>query len=107
MNVQEEYTALNMSGKNRLQEVVSHVIKVTIYLIRRIWWTHDGCLPVKEIIANRPSRALELKFYNMLRNDYVIDYDVTYLGRWIPSDILKFLIDSLQSHFMVRGKCVE
>ena len=82
MNVQEEYTALNMSGKNRLQEVVSHVIKVTIYLIRRIWWTHDGCLPVKEIIANRPSRALELKFYNMLRNDYVIDCAIVTSLTW-------------------------
>ena len=56
MNVQEEYTALNSNS------ILKNDLFINIYLIRRIWWTHDGCLPVKEIIANRPSRAL--KEYN-------------------------------------------
>ena len=64
MNVQEEYTALNVFPVRLLSRDIGHIDMVFVfYLIRRIWWTHDGCLPVKEIIANRPSRALEWTNY--------------------------------------------
>jgi hypothetical protein len=56
-----------------------NVQKEDATLVRRVWRAHDGRLPMEEIIANRSGRAL---------------------SRRIAANILQFLINSLQCHFL-------
>jgi len=53
-------------------------------LVGTLWGTHDGGLPVKQVVANWACAAL---------------------GGWISAKILEFFVDSFECHFFLWLFC--